>query len=260
MPETGIRIITRGDDLGSFRAANAAILDAYKHGILRNTSIMVPAPYFEEAAEMVKNEKGLCLGLHVTLNAEWDAPRWGPLLAPEQVASLVDGEGNFLRSPADTFQHGVKLDEILLEVQAQLDKARAHGLDIRYIDEHMGISWFHNEGETVRLEEKLRALAQREGLHWYKDRHQHFIHLDIAKQTPQEALLDWIAQEHEPGTYLLVTHPAYDNAETRSVSNIDYPAGRVARSRFADYQMLCAPQVIQALKERNMEAVRYDED
>ncbi|GCE23379.1 ChbG/HpnK family deacetylase [Dictyobacter kobayashii] len=75
----GIHLITRGDDMGAFQAGNQAIINAYKHGILRNASIMMPAPYLHEAIELAKGEPGLCLGLHITLTSEWDVPRWGPL-------------------------------------------------------------------------------------------------------------------------------------------------------------------------------------
>ena len=83
-----IRLITRGDDSGSAITANEAIRDAFTRGILRNTSVMVPGPFFREAAEMLGPlSPALCIGLHVTLNAEWDDLRWGPLLGPERVPS-----------------------------------------------------------------------------------------------------------------------------------------------------------------------------
>ena len=45
-----IRLITRGDDCGSNHTANVAIRAAFEHGILKNTSIMVPCAAVEEAA------------------------------------------------------------------------------------------------------------------------------------------------------------------------------------------------------------------
>jgi predicted glycoside hydrolase/deacetylase ChbG (UPF0249 family) len=92
-----IHLITRGDDCGSNHSANVAIREAFKSGILRNTSIMVPCAAIEEAAEMLAGEAGLCCGLHCTITAEWDNVRWGPVLLPGEVPSLVDANGHFFR-------------------------------------------------------------------------------------------------------------------------------------------------------------------
>ena len=67
---TRIHLITRGDDLGTNHSANAAIREAYETGILRNASLMAGCPAAEEAAELLAGERGLCVGLHSTLNAE----------------------------------------------------------------------------------------------------------------------------------------------------------------------------------------------
>lgn len=51
MPRTGIRLVTRGDDSGSCATANRAILDAHRHGILKNTSLIVSGPVLDDAVE-----------------------------------------------------------------------------------------------------------------------------------------------------------------------------------------------------------------
>jgi predicted glycoside hydrolase/deacetylase ChbG (UPF0249 family) len=132
-----IRLITRGDDSGSNHTANTAILDAFRNGMLRNTSVMVSAPAVEEAARLLAGEVGLCCGLHATINAEWDRVRWGPVLPPEQVPSLVDEHGHFFQTTRATHDNGPVLAEIMAELQAQLDRARELGFDIRYADMHM---------------------------------------------------------------------------------------------------------------------------
>ena len=95
VPAERIRLITRGDDCGAALSGNAAIRDAFREGILRNTSVMVPGPVVEEAAQMLAHERDLCFGLHCTLTAEWDRVRWGPVLPPDRVPSLVDRRGHF---------------------------------------------------------------------------------------------------------------------------------------------------------------------
>ena len=83
----------------------------------------------------------VCLGLHVTLNAEWDAVKWPPVLARERVSSLVDERGYFWPTPDEAQRHGAREDEMLAEIEAQLARMRGAGLTVSYIDEHMGVSW-----------------------------------------------------------------------------------------------------------------------
>ncbi|MFW6271234.1 MAG: ChbG/HpnK family deacetylase, partial [Bacillota bacterium] len=132
-----IKLITRGDDLGSAITANKAIMDCYKNGILKNTSIMVPAPYIEEAADMFKGEN-ICFGLHCTITAEWDNLRWGPVLPPEEVPSLVNSRGEFFQTTVELENNEPDLEEIMKELKAQLKKARELGFNIEYADMHMG--------------------------------------------------------------------------------------------------------------------------
>lgn len=118
MSQAKIRIITRGDDSGSCHSANKAILDAFQKGVLRNTSIMAPAPTFFEAAEMYKGVGELCVGLHGTLNDEWNTHRWGPVLGANEVPSLVMADGTFFKSPRDLWPNNPNYDEILAELKA----------------------------------------------------------------------------------------------------------------------------------------------
>lgn len=96
MPQ--IRIVTRGDDSGSCHSANRAIADAFKKGVLQNTSIMVPAPAFKATAKRYKKLDGLCVGLHATITDEWNTNRWGPVLDAGKVHSLVMKDGTFFKS------------------------------------------------------------------------------------------------------------------------------------------------------------------
>ena len=81
-----IYLYTRGDDCGSSHSANRAILEACETGILKNVSFMLPAPYIEEAAQMFSGRNEFCFGLHVTMNAEWDSLKWGPVSDPHKGA------------------------------------------------------------------------------------------------------------------------------------------------------------------------------
>jgi predicted glycoside hydrolase/deacetylase ChbG (UPF0249 family) len=258
------RIVTRGDDAGSFSSANHALVEAFERGLVRNVSVMVPAPHFAEAAELFRTRPGVVLGLHVTLNAEWNTPKWGPVLRPASVPSLVDDHGHFWPSPADSFQRGVDLDEAMREVSAQLEKARRHGLSIRYIDEHMGVGWVHPPGKDgERLEARLKKLAEDEGLVW----HGKVPALPSADalgltrreaESEEQALLARIDRA-PAGTYVIYWHPAHESDETRVASFAGSAPGVIAKERAADFALATSAELERALAARGVRCIGYDE-
>ncbi|GLV54059.1 hypothetical protein KDH_09080 [Dictyobacter sp. S3.2.2.5] len=251
-----IRLLTRGDDLGAFEAGNRAIIDAYQYGILRNASLIAPAPNIHHAAHLVKQFPRLCLGLHITLTSEWDAPRWGPVSPAETVPSLVNRDGCFFRTTMELFRQGINIDEAVREVKAQLQLVRSLGLDICYLDEHMVPGWIFHPADTLRtpLSSAFKAIAREEGLIWYGDITTQAEALPASRDLPETL------RHIQPGTYLLVTHPAYDDAETRQVVGSGHTQpGNLARIRAQDAQLLRAPEVMRIIDERHIQLVRYDE-
>jgi hypothetical protein len=130
----GMRVaVVHVDDIGMCRAANAGALDALG-GAATCGSVMVPAPGFEEIARIARERPELDLGVHLTLNAEWEQMRWAPLSA---APSLRDADGMFWRVPEETVRHA-SLDEVRLELRAQLERALESGIDVTHLDAHCG--------------------------------------------------------------------------------------------------------------------------
>lgn len=61
------RLILTADDFGYDRRINAAVLKAYKEGVLRHASLMVDREGAAEAAEIARKNPGLGVGLHLEL-------------------------------------------------------------------------------------------------------------------------------------------------------------------------------------------------
>jgi hypothetical protein len=248
---SNIHLVTRGDDAGSSHSANHAIRQCIEGGLLKNTSIMTPGPAFEEAAELLRDLRGADLGLHVVLNSEWDFPRWGPVAPREQVPTLLDADGNFTQTPTDLDHRKASVAEMMIEVQAQLDKSRAAGLDIRYLDQHMGVGWVRGLGD------QLKELCQRESL----------IFADVLPGLPpleqplDNAIDDLIARLRAApeGTYVYVTHPTYDDEETRAITGMGNRPGQIARDRDVDRRLWLDEGVRDACAEFDVEVVRYSQ-
>ena len=117
-------------ELGVFHAGNVAIYEALRTGAATTATLMVPAPWARGAAAQYRGED---VGIELTLNAEHDLYRWGPIT---QAPSLLDGDGGFPRTAADLWDHA-DLDEVRRECRAQLERAIYWGFDVSHLDAHL---------------------------------------------------------------------------------------------------------------------------
>ena len=74
-PDTRL-LIVNCDDLGFSYAANVGVFECLHSGIATSATLMVPAPWSRDAAARYRGED---IGVHLTLNAEYDLYRWGPI-------------------------------------------------------------------------------------------------------------------------------------------------------------------------------------
>src|SRR5882672_4045953 len=124
-------LIVTCDDLGLTHAGNVATYDALRHGVATSASLMVPCPWARDAAAGYRGED---VGVHLTLNSEFDTYRWGPIT---HSPSLLDGDGGFPRTVEDAWDHA-DLDEVRRECRAQIERAIVWGFDVSHLTSHLG--------------------------------------------------------------------------------------------------------------------------
>ena len=127
-------VVVHVDDIGMSGAANDGAMQALA-GSATCGSIMVPCPAFGEVAEIARERPDLDLGVHLTLNAEYETYRWGPVC--DDVPSLVSPDGGMWRTTAETVEHATP-EEVDRELRAQVDMALEAGIDVTHLDSHMG--------------------------------------------------------------------------------------------------------------------------
>ncbi|MEO1103343.1 MAG: ChbG/HpnK family deacetylase, partial [Pseudomonadota bacterium] len=88
-------VIIHADDVGMTHGANAAFAELSAIGHCTSGSVMVPCPWFPEAAAMAKAKPALDVGVHLTLTSEKAPYRWRPLTRPPKSAGLTDPDGYF---------------------------------------------------------------------------------------------------------------------------------------------------------------------
>src|SRR5262249_48123349 len=130
-------LIVHGDDLGMAHSINAATTKAFESGLVNSGSIMVPCPWLPEIAEYARGHRDADLGLHLTLTSEWRSYRWGPVLGKERVASLLGQDGYLYLTEREAASHA-NAKEVEAEIRAQIDRARAFGINPTHLDSHMG--------------------------------------------------------------------------------------------------------------------------
>ena len=127
-------VVVHVDDLGMSDAANRGGLEALD-GAATCGSVMVPCPAFEAIAAIARERPDLDLGVHLTLNAEYESWRWPPLR--NDVPGLASPDGGMWRTTAEMAEHA-RPDEVDRELRAQIDRALASGIDVTHLDAHMG--------------------------------------------------------------------------------------------------------------------------
>jgi chitin disaccharide deacetylase len=146
-------LIINADDLGIHPRINEGILSAYRHGILTSCTMLMTTAYFEETVRDYVRPKALPIGIHLSLTL-------GKAVAPrDEVSDLVDAEGN-LKLGADHLvlssfkgeRGSALLRQIRREFEAQLARARDHGLQPSHADSHQHV---HMNPVIFRLIEEL---------------------------------------------------------------------------------------------------------
>jgi chitin disaccharide deacetylase len=223
-------LIVTCDELGASQAANAACYDALRQGIGTSASLMVPGPWSREAASRYRGED---VGVLLTLNAEHDLYRWGPIT---HAPSLHDGDGGFPRSRDEVWEHA-DVDEVRRECRTQVERAILWGFDVSHLASHLGTLEVRPElfdvylelavefGLPIRLPNAeaersvgfpFRRLAAEEGV-VFPDR---IVRTAVpGARAAFEALLGDLA----PGVTELRTQPAADTHELRAIA-ADWPA------------------------------------
>ncbi len=130
-------VIIHTDDIGMCHASVQAFKDLWAFGTITSGAVMAPCPWFPAVAEMCRENPDMDMGVHATLNSEWDAYRWAPVSGGEVGSGLRDEAGYFHQWHQAVYDNA-KPEEVDVEVNLQIEKALKAGIDVTHVDSHMG--------------------------------------------------------------------------------------------------------------------------
>jgi predicted glycoside hydrolase/deacetylase ChbG (UPF0249 family) len=118
-------------------ASVQAFQDLWAFGTITSGAVMVPCPWFPAVARICRENPAIDMGVHATLNAEWETYRWGPVSTKDSDSGLLDESGYFHQWHQAVYDNA-KPEAVEKEVNAQIEHALAAGMDITHVDSHMG--------------------------------------------------------------------------------------------------------------------------
>lgn len=253
-----MRLIVKADDYGSTEKVCEGILYAMKKGVVTDTSFLVNSPHFDYAVKRAKEEGITAMGLHLALTYR------GPILPASEVASLVNGDGNFYPYPGQV-NPDFKIEELEKEWRAQIEKFKSSGFTLTHLDSHHHVH--------AVLDDKVGALkiklAKELGVPMRRPKESQIpLMNDLGVETTDiffsefggradnssiPFLLDFL-KKHEGfvGSIEIMTHPGYSDQELRSLSSWN-------DCREIEIATLTSLEVLEYIKKRGIELISFSQ-
>lgn len=252
-----ITLLIRADDIGSSHAANIGCIESYKNGIARSVELMAPCSWFPEAVEMLNENPGYDVGVHLTLTSEWSKYKWRPITC---CPSLVDEDGFFFPMvwknsnfpPNSSIEESKwKIEEVEQELRAQIELSLKYLPQVSHLSTHMGFSSLDPKIEEVvnKLAKEYKLEVNLEGFQrfpgWGKD------------VRPEERISKFCENLEmlKPGKYLFIEHPARDFEEMKPIGHIG--SNDVAESREWVTRVFSSDKVKQTIQKKGIRLVSY---
>lgn len=270
-------VIVHADDIGAYQASLPAIDDLFAAGLVSSCATMVPCPWFPAVAAWARRTPAADIGVHATITAEYAHYRWGPISTRDAASGLLDDEGYLHRSSA-AVQSAGEPAAVAAELQAQLDRALAAGIDVTHIDSHMLASFspaflpgYMAAGAAGRVPNFVprlnpeiglgRALIARWAEQWatfQRGLEEHGLPLvDHVTMMPldrhQERLAEAKALFHAlpAGLSYMILHPALDTPELRALTPGDWQA------RVADYAAFTSAELRAFVRDLGVQVIGW---
>lgn len=274
--ETERLVIIHADDIGMCQASVQAFKDLWSVGSITSGAVMVPCPWFPAAAQMCRENPEMDMGVHATLNAEWENYRWGPVSTRDQASGLMDADGYFHQWHEAVYQNA-RPEAVAVEVNAQVEKALAAGIDVTHVDSHMGtilnslfiqsyiqaaasrllpnmlprtnakgIEMMGASSEELMIYEPIMAQLESMGIPTLEG----IVAMPLDHAEDHTGLAKKLLSELPVGITHFILHPSIDTPELRAICP-DWPA------RVANYNAFMSDELKKFIESENIKLIGY---
>jgi predicted glycoside hydrolase/deacetylase ChbG (UPF0249 family) len=270
-------VIIHTDDIGMCQASVSAFADLFNFGLISSGAVMVPCPWFLEVAAFCQENPDVDMGVHLTLTSEWETYRWAPISTIDPASGLIDEQGYFHRLSEQVQDHADP-EAVQRELEAQVRRALAAGIQPTHFDTHMGAvaspkfipaylqmaygyklapmlfrydeaAWQQEVGldsETAKLATQFVHQLEEAGLPLLD-------HLDRLHLDEPEARLERTKQAFtnlKPGITHFIIHPSKDTPELRAITP-DW------HSRVLDYEIFMSQEMGDYIRNIGVHVIGY---
>lgn len=276
-------LIVTADDFGLTPGITRAILRAHEQGIVTSASLMSVGPACDEALARARDFPRLGLGVHLT----WVDER--PLCPPSEIPTLVDERGRLFSLPqflARLRRRRIRLSDIVRETRAQLERVFAAGIRPTHVDSHKHLHLYPPLLDMLlRLLPEYGIRALRLPLEPLPSPFSRLFWRALPRALPVWILARWgrpklaaagmrhaeaffglfhtgrltesvlmkIVSHLPEGVSELLCHPGFLDTEIQAVRT------RLRSSREEEFRALTSPAVKEAIHQRGIRLVNYEE-
>jgi chitin disaccharide deacetylase len=243
------KLVINADDFGYSKGVNLGIIEAYQHGVVSSTTMMVNMPGAAHAAALALAHPGLGVGIHLVLDCGYPVH--------PSVPSLVDETGRFYKM--NQLLEKAKLSDIEKELQAQIEQFFAHGLSPTHLDGHHHV---HGREKIYPFVEKLAkdyklpirkvSADANHSSNQLLQTTQTFLYDFYGDELTPTSLIDLVMKSTHFESAEIMCHPAYIDEAVLTGSSYN-----VQRAR--ELAILTDPEVKQVIEENHIELVTYKE-
>lgn len=284
------RLIINADDFGLTAGVNRAIVEAHERGVVTSATLMANSQAFEQAVGLTQSTPRLGVGCHIVLvdGAPLLAPaRVRSLLDPGSGNGQPHFREGIARFGALALLGRMAADEIEAEATAQIRKLQSAGIPVTHLDSHKhthlfphvlrpllraakncGVRAIRNPFERMQGSQLaaspsmwrrwtevgiLRSLARqfREAVQQAEIFTPDGTLAIVATGTLNEHLLRLMVEKLPEGTWELVCHPGYNDADLQGIRT------RLRESREQELRILTAQSTRDLLAANRIELVSF---
>lgn len=285
------RLIINADDFGLTAGVNRAIVEAHEHGVVTSATLMANGPAFADAIDLARSRLRLGVGCHIVLvdgSPLLDATAVRSLLDRGHSSGPLFREG-ITRLGALALLGRLDENEIEAEATAQIRKLQAGGISVTHLDSHKhthlfprvlrpllraatrcGVKAIRNPFERMQGSQLsaspslwrrwaevgvLRGLTRqfREAVRQAEISTPDGTLAIVATGSLNERLLRLMVDNLPEGTWELVCHPGYNDADLRGIRT------RLRESREQELRILTSSFTRDLLAANGIEMVSFRE-